>query len=113
MRRPAFFLSSTIYDFKDFRSSLKFYLEEQGCAVLASEFNDFPKPLDAHSYQACIGTLNKADYFIFLVGTRVGGWFNRSERVSITQQEYREAYELHKQGKPEYVNENETRFPFN
>jgi Domain of unknown function (DUF4062) len=95
MRRPTFFLSSTIYDFKDLRSSLKFYLEQQGFTVLASEFNDFPKPLDTHSYEACIQTLEKADYFILLIGSRVGGWFNKQERISITQQEYREAYKLH------------------
>jgi hypothetical protein len=99
MNRPTFFLSSTIYDFRDLRSSLKFYLEEQGCKVLASEFNDFKKPLDQHSYQACLDAIHAADYFVLLIGTRVGGWYDEPNRVSITQREYREAYELHRQGK--------------
>lgn len=99
MSRPTFFISSTIYDFRDLRSALKFSLEQQGATVLASEFNDFPKPLDTHSYDACLAAMQKADYFILLIGSRVGGWFDRGSKVSITHQEYREAYELHKQGK--------------
>jgi hypothetical protein len=99
MKPPTFFLSSPIYDFKDLRSALKFYLEEQGCTVLASEYNDFSKPLDRHSYEACLKAIELADYFVILIGTRVGGWFNPEGRISITQQEYRHAYELQKAGK--------------
>jgi hypothetical protein len=99
MKPPTFFLSSTIYDFRDLRSAAKFYLEEQGCTVLASEFNDFVKPLDMHSYEACLKAIDQADYFVLLIGTRVGGWFDLEQRVSITQQEYRRAYELQQQGK--------------
>jgi len=99
VKRPTFFLSSTIYDFRDLRSALKFFLEEQGCKVLASEFNDFDKPLDVHSYEACLRSIHSADYFILLIGSRVGGWYDEKERVSITQREYREAYQLHAAGK--------------
>ncbi len=99
MKPPTFFLSSTIYDFKDLRSALKFYLEEQGCTVLASEYNDFLKPLDKHSYEACLKAIEQADYFVLLIGTRVGGWFNPEQRISITRQEYRHAYELQEAGK--------------
>jgi Domain of unknown function (DUF4062) len=98
MKPPTFFLSSTIYDFKDLRSAIKYYLEQQGCRVLASDFNDFPKPLDKHSYEACLKAIGKADYFVLLIGTRVGGWFDEPNQVSITQQEYREAYRLHQEG---------------
>lgn len=99
MNRPTIFLSSTIYDFHDLRSALKSYLEGRGCRVLASEFNDFSKPLDRHSYQACLDSIEQADIFILLIGTRVGGWYDEANRVSITQQEYRRAYELAKSGK--------------
>ena len=99
MNRPSFFLSSTIYDFRDIRSSIKFFLEESGYSVLASEFNDFPKELNQHSYKACLETIEKADYFILLIGSRVGGWYDKAEKISITRQEYRIAYELHKRGK--------------
>ncbi|MCB2059154.1 MAG: DUF4062 domain-containing protein [Novosphingobium sp.] len=98
-RRPVFFLSSTIYDFRDLRSAIKFSLEERGCRVLASEFNDFGGTLDQHSYEACLTNIEQADYFVLLIGTRVGGWYDAPKRISITQQEYRTAYELHRQGK--------------
>lgn len=104
MNRPTFFISSTIYDFRDLRSALKFYLEEQGCKVLASEFNDFKKPLDTHSYEACLQTIHSADYFILLIGGRVGGWYDEVNQVSITQREYREAYQLHTAGKLKLLN---------
>jgi hypothetical protein len=99
MKPPIFFLSSTIYDFKDLRSAIKYYLEQQGCRVLASDFNDFPKPLDKHSYEGCLKSIAEADFFILLIGARVGGWYDEPSQVSITQQEYREAYRLHREGK--------------
>ena len=104
MKRPTFFISSTIHDFQDLRSALKFYLEEQGCRVLASEYNDFTKPLDEHSYDACLSSIRDADYFILLIGTRVGGWYDEGARISITQREYREAYELQQSGKLKLLN---------
>lgn len=98
-RRPTFFLSSTIYDFRDLRSAIKFSLEGRGCRVLASEFNDFGGTLDQHSYEACLTNIEQADYFVLMIGARVGGWYDAANRISITQQEYRTAYELHRQGK--------------
>lgn len=98
MKQPTFFLSSTIYDFSDLRSAIKYFLEQQGCVVLASEYNDFKKPLDMHSYDACLESIKQADYFVLLIGARVGGWYDKSKRVSITQKEYREAYDLCRRG---------------
>lgn len=97
-KRPTFFLSSTIYDFRDLRGAIKFSLEARGCRVLASEFNDFGGDLDKHSYDACLTHIEQADYFLLLVGGRVGGWYDEPNQVSITQQEYRAAYERHKAG---------------
>jgi len=99
MKPPTFFLSSTIYDFSDLRSAIKYHLEQQGCRVLMSDQNDFPKPLDIHSYEACLKAIAEADFFVLLIGGRVGGWYDEEQRISITQQEYREAYQLHQQGK--------------
>lgn len=96
--KPTFFISSTIYDFADLRSAIKYYLEQQGCVVLASEFNDFGQPLDEHSYGACLKQIQVADYFVLLIGSRIGGWYDKGDRISITRQEFRAAYELHAQG---------------
>lgn len=96
--RPTFFLSSTIYDFRDLRSAIKYHLEAQGCRVLGSEFNDFHGDLNQHSYEACLANIDLADHFLLLVGGRVGGWYDQTNRISITQQEYRHAYERHRAG---------------
>lgn len=102
--RPTFFLSSTIYDFRDLRGAIKFNLESRGCRVLASEFNDFGGTLDQHSYEVCLNNIAQADFFVLLIGARVGGWYDAPARISITQQEYRIAYQLHQQGKLRLVN---------
>jgi hypothetical protein len=104
MKRPTFFISSTIYDFVDLRSALKYFLEAHGCRVLASECNDFPVDRNVHSYQACLRAIEEADYFILLVGSRVGGWFDERQRVSITQSEYRRARELQDEGSLKLIN---------
>ena len=91
--KPCVFISSTIYDFSDLRSALRNYMEEMGFDVLSSECNDFPRQIDKNSYDACITTIDSCDYFILLIGSRVGGWFNETEKISITQAEYRHAYE--------------------
>jgi hypothetical protein len=99
MQAPSFFLSSTIHDFRDLRSALKYYLEQQGCMVRASEYNDFPKPLNVHSYDACLKAIEGSDYFVLLIGGRVGGRVDGPDGESITQMEYRHAYRLHKEGR--------------
>lgn len=102
-KKPTFFISSTIYDFRDLRSALKFYLEELGYQVYASEYNDFKVASDKHSYDACLKLIEECDYFILLVGSRLGGFYDDKNKISITRQEYREAYKLHEQGKLQII----------
>lgn len=92
--KPKIFISSTIFDFRDLRSSIKYYLESLGYDVQLSEFNDFEKDLNLNSYNACLKSIENSDYFILFIGGRVGGWFDAKRRESITQKEYRWAYEL-------------------
>ncbi|MCK5581706.1 MAG: DUF4062 domain-containing protein [Candidatus Omnitrophica bacterium] len=96
MNRPKIFISSTIYDFQDLRSSLKFWLEEFGYQVQLSEFNDFEKNLEKNSYEACLDSIKKSQYFILFIGSRVGGFYNQKDKISITQKEYRQAYQCAK-----------------
>jgi len=42
MNKPKVFISSTIEDFKDLRSAIKYYLEENGFEVATSENADYP-----------------------------------------------------------------------
>ena len=103
MNKPAVFISSTVYDFRDLRSALKFWLEELGYEVMLSEFNDFTKPLDENSYTACIKAIERASYFILLIGARTGGLFGASQKTSITRMEYRRGYELVESGKMKLI----------
>jgi hypothetical protein len=96
---PRVFVSSTIYDFRDLRSALKIWLEEYGFQVLMSEMNDFRQIPDQNSYLSCLQAIDECDYFILLIGGRVGGWYDKANRVSITQMEYRRAYDRLKEGK--------------
>jgi hypothetical protein len=65
---------------------------------MLSEYNDFTKPLDSNSYDACIAAIDRADFFVILVGSRVGGLYEQNAGVSITRMEYRRAYERAKNG---------------
>lgn len=98
MKRPVVFVSSTIYDFADLRSALKYWLNEMGFDAQLSEYNDFQKNLNVNSYEACLQAVAKSDYFVLLIGTRRGGMFP-NENISITRKEYRVAYDLVQAGK--------------
>jgi len=97
--KPTVFISSTIYDFRDVRSSMRFWLEEMGYQVVQSESNDFSKSIEKNAYEACLETIDTCDYFVLLIGTRVGGWYDKENKITITQKEYQRAYERLKEGK--------------
>lgn len=97
--RPKVFVSSTVYDFRDLRSALKYWLEQHGYEVRLSDQADFPQKPELNSYESCLQAIDDSDYFILLVGGRVGGWYDEAARVSITRMEYRRAYERAKAGR--------------
>lgn len=96
MNKPKIFVSSTVHEFRDLRSSLKFWLGEFGYQVQLSEFNDFEKNLDNNSYKACLDSIEKVQYFILFIGSRVGGFYSKKDKISITQKEYLKAYQCAK-----------------
>lgn len=98
-RKPSIFISSTVYDFGDLRGALKYYLEELGYTVNLSEYHDFHHALDENSYEACLKTVRSSDYFVLLIGSRAGGLYTKESNATITQMEYRAAYERAKEGK--------------
>lgn len=97
--KPRVFVSSTIYDFADLRSALKYWLNEMGFEVFMSEYNDFKKDSSDNSYKACLNAIQECDYYILLIGSRVGGLFSDNPKISITQREYQEASQLFDDGK--------------
>ena len=98
MNTPKVFISSTIYDFSDLRSALKYWVSKMGFDAQLSEYNDFQKDLTINSYEACLQSVSECDYFVLLIGTRKGGIYP-GESISITRKEYRTAYELARSGK--------------
>jgi hypothetical protein len=95
--RPRVFVSSTIADFKDLRSALKFWLEEMGLEVRMSEFNDFERQPDQGTFESCFTAIEDCDYYLLLVGGRKGSEYR--DGISVTQQEYRIGAALAQSGK--------------
>lgn len=98
MDRPTIFISSTVHDFGDLRSALKDYLEMRGCKVFSSEFADFPRAFDKHSYEECLETIALSNVFVLLIGKRSGGWYDEKKRISITRAEFEHAIKLAEAG---------------
>lgn len=99
MNKPRIFVSSTILDFEDLRSALKYYLTEFQFDVQMSEYPNFNVRTDQSTFDACVKNLETCDYFILLLGYRRGSWYEKDE-ISITHQEYRKAKELIESGHP-------------
>lgn len=102
MKKGKVFISSTIYDFKDLRSAIKYWLSELGYEVYMSEYSDFPRNAEDNSYKTCLSTIEQCDWFILLIGDRVGGKIHddiSGQTISITRKEYRTAYNLFIKGK--------------
>jgi len=47
--------------------------------------------------------MQQSHYYLLFIGTRVGGYYNLKEKISITQKEYRTAYEASKKGSPKIL----------
>ena len=70
-----------------------------GFDVQLSETNDFDVDTNKNSYEACLDTIERCDFFILLIGSRVGGLYNKEKQISITMAEYNKAYDLLCKGK--------------
>lgn len=100
---PKIFLSSTIHDLADLRSAMKYWLEENGFEVLASEWPDFPHALDREAIAAALRPIEDCDYYVLIVGTRVGQVLE-NESISVTRAEFRHARELRRTtGRPQML----------
>ncbi len=97
--KPKIFVSSTVLDFEDLRSALKYYLEDFGYEVQMSEYPNFEVDLDSSTFDACTANIAKCNYFILLIGYRRGSWYE-NDKLSITHKEYQTAKELIENGNP-------------
>jgi hypothetical protein len=97
--KPRVFVSSTVLDFEDLRSAIRYYLEEYGFDVQMSEYPDFDVDADASAVDACLKNLEQCQYFVLLMGYRRGDWYEKN-KLSITHREYRAAKSLIENGHP-------------
>ncbi len=88
--RPRLFISSTVQDFEDLRSALKFWLGEIGFDVQVSNYPDFEHAPAADTIQACLDNVRASDFYVLLIG-ECRGWYLEDHAASITQLEYRAA----------------------
>lgn len=96
---PSVFVSSTVREFADLRSSLHFALRERGVRAFVSEAADFDPVGDSSAITECLNKITESDVYLLIIGTSRGALFD--DEVSVTRQEYRTAKTLFEsQGKP-------------
>ena len=86
---PKVFLSSTVLDLADLRSAVRYLLGQYGFEVLSSENADFPHDLDSEARVAALSPIDDADYYVLIIGFRVGSLL--PDGISVTRSEYRRA----------------------
>jgi hypothetical protein len=103
MGRPVVFICSTVHDLRDMRSALRWWFEEMGYEVRASEFSDFPGTFGRNSYDACLHAVEGSDIVVVLIGNRAGGVFDSSQGVTIARREYQTAYQQYVCGRTKVI----------
>lgn len=93
MAIPRVFVSSTCYDLKYIRETLKYFINRLGYeAVLSEDGRVFFNP-SQHTHDACIAEVPNCQIFVLIIGGRFGAQF-KGEAHSVTNEEYREAVRL-------------------
>ncbi|WP_318499561.1 DUF4062 domain-containing protein [Photobacterium leiognathi] len=88
MAAPRVFISSTCYDLKHIRESLKYFIKNMGYdPVLSDEGDVFYNPL-SHTHTSCLDEVSNCQIFVLIIGGRYGGTHIGSTE-SITNEEYR------------------------
>jgi hypothetical protein len=90
MPAPTVFVSSTFYDLRYVRESLKRFIEEFGyTAVLSEEGAVFYNPA-TNAAQSCMSEIPNVQLFVLVIGGRYGSKMPNSEE-SVTNAEYQKA----------------------
>lgn len=90
MATPRVFISSTCYDLKHIRESLKFFVSNIGYEPVLSEEGDVYYNVNSHTHDACLDEVSTCQIFILIIGGRFGGRYKDQEK-SITNMEYIQA----------------------
>lgn len=90
MAIPRVFISSTCYDLKHIRESLKYFVKTVGYDPVLSDDGDVFYNPSAHTHDSCLKEVETCQLFILIIGGRYGGTFIGKD-TSITNNEYKEA----------------------
>lgn len=92
MAIPRVFISSTCYDLKHIRESLKYFVRTIGYEPVLSDEGDVFYSPDIHTHESCLKEVETCQFFILIIGGRYGGKFISND-TSITNNEYKTAIE--------------------
>jgi hypothetical protein len=70
---------------------MSFWLEQAGVEVWMSDYEDMIKPAGANAFEG-FESIRQAGFYILLVGERERRTYSDADGISVTQQEYREAF---------------------
>ena len=82
--------SSTWYDLRNIRESLRHLIESIGYHPVAFEDGSVYYGTDQHTADACLTEIGNVQLFVLIIGGRRGSTHPSSDR-SVTNMEYREA----------------------
>lgn len=91
MAAPRVFVSSTYYDLRHIRASLKDFIEGLGYEAILSEKGDIPYSADRPPDESCYSEVQSADIFVLIIGGRYGS--EKSESNPERDREFFEAYD--------------------
>ncbi|MBI4947499.1 MAG: DUF4062 domain-containing protein [Bacteroidetes bacterium] len=97
--QPTIFISSTISEFKDLRSAIRYVLSKSVYRVLMSELNDFGVTSNEDSLESCKLQIEKSDFYILIIGNEKGTEFAlpSKEKSSVTKEEFKHFHKIFKQ----------------
>lgn len=90
MAIPRVFISSTCYDLKHIRESLKYFVRTIGYEPVLSDEGDVFYGPSVHTHDSCLKEVVTCQILILIIGGRQGGNY-KDDISSITNNEYREA----------------------
>jgi len=90
MAIPRVFISSTCYDLKHVRESLKYFIRTIGYEPVLSDDGDVFYNPTSHTHDSCLKEVATCQLFVLIIGGKHGGNFKDGDS-SITNNEYKEA----------------------
>lgn len=91
MASPKVFVSSTCFDLKEIRDSLRRFIQDFGFDPVLSDYGDVFYHPDLHTHDACIHEISNCQLFVLIIGGRFGGTYVNDKQKSITNAEYEAA----------------------